>query len=1339
MNKNDVRCFALGLGLCITAGLLSHPAIAQSTGRNGSSLSPAEIERKLELDARSGRHAAQPFAPPSIEEKLRLAGRLPVDRAEKLRLDGQAPVDMHAKLVLDGQIPPDKGAQPGDWEGSGPVGLVAPPNDSCATPTIATIGLTPFTNVDATSEASDPVNFPCTSGALNTVWFQFTAAASGTAIIDTCTGTTFDTTIGVFTGPACGPYVQVACNDDSCGAASLVSFAAVSGTVYRIEVDGFGGATGSGNLSISAATPPANDECGTATILPAAGPFPIVGTQSTTLATSNASDPVQSCSGGTNSNSVWFQWTPSSHCNATFATCTSSYDTVVTVYSGACGALGTELACSDDFCGLQSQVTWAARAGTTYRIEACDFGSPGGGTLNYSLDCSVAAPSNDACATPIVLPASGPFPVTGSQVTTGATTAGTDPSHSCSGGIDSNSVWFQWTPSATCSATFATCTSSYDTVVAVYSGTCAAPGAEVACSDDFCGLQSTAAWTATGGTTYLIEACDFGSPGGGFLAFALDCFSAVPANDGCGTPTIIPGSGPFPFTTSQNTTGATTAPTDPMQSCTFGAPSQNSHSVWYSFTPTSTCDVTFDTCTSAYDTVVSVHTGTCSSPAPEVACNDDFCGLQSQVTFTAVAGTTYLIDVTSFDGGAGGALTVTLNCVVPPPANDSCSSATVINCTSTTSTVSENTSAATTAVDDPLQSCTFGGPAQNSNSVWFRFTATCRVTATFDACTSAYDTVMTAYTGQCGALTEIACNDDGGSPNCPGSLQSGISFTTTAGTTYFIEVTDFATPGGGVLNLNFRCVDTTAPTINCPANVSAECTSPSGAVVSYMTSAQDECGGPVNIVCNPAAGSTFPFGSTTVTCTATDSSMNSSSCSFSVTVRDTTPPRITCPSDVTAECAGTNGTSVTYTATATDLCDTTVDVSCTPASGSSFPLGTTQVCCTASDSSENSSQCCFNVSVSDTTAPTIQCSGDITIDISDVNQPVDYLAAASDACDPNPTLECDPPSGSVFSPGHNTVVCMATDRAGNMSSCRFDVTVIPCINFDHNPSNGSVIGDMTPVDSLYLTLGVAISATSNETGPGSAIARPQGSPGSATDDLVPVTAPNYCQTNPLDGTSDSGVIEFRFVDPQNPNQPRTSSLAKLTFLDVEASGGGQTRLDAYDVNDILIGSVIVPVGPNGGQFTAQIGEVDGPLEIAKVVASVGSPGDSAGVDEFCYFLNSRAIDLTLMGPGRDVTVGTSFPLYYFTRNGNGRRVPTDFRLYAQIRQSAPEHTLMGPRHAVIGPHFNKMDQPLVRRILLPNNPRIIGHRLIFTAGFFDPGTSNAIVTDSALVRFVQGP
>lgn len=148
-------------------------------------------------------------------------------------------------------------------------------------------------------------------------------------------------------------------------------------------------------------------------------------------------------------------------------------------------------------------------------------------------------------------------------------------------------------------------------------------------------------------------------------------------------------------------------------------------------------------------------------------------------------------------------------------------------------------------------------------------------------------------------------------------------------------------------------------------DITAEATGPNGAVVNYVVSGSgdDENGRPTqNANCAPASGSTFPLGITTVQCIGG---------SFKITIVDTTPPALFLPNDITSQ-----SQTVTFSATAQDIVDGAVGVTCNPPSGSTFAAGTTTVNCSASDTRGNTSSGTFNVTVEqsptpDTEPPTI--------------------------------------------------------------------------------------------------------------------------------------------------------------------------------------------------------------------------------------------------------------------------------------------------------------------------------------------------------------------------------
>ncbi len=89
---------------------------------------------------------------------------------------------------------------------------------------------------------------------------------------------------------------------------------------------------------------------------------------------------------------------------------------------------------------------------------------------------------------------------------------------------------------------------------------------------------------------------------------------------------------------------------------------------------------------------------------------------------------------------------------------------------------------------------------------------------------------------------------------------------------------------------------------------------------------------------------------------------------------------------------------------------------------------------------------CVNLTVTivrpDIVPPTLTVPGHLTIEATGPSGAgVTYTASATDDLDPNPTVACSPPSGSVFQLGVTTVSCTGTDASGNRASGTFTVTV----------------------------------------------------------------------------------------------------------------------------------------------------------------------------------------------------------------------------------------------------------------------------------------------------------
>jgi hypothetical protein len=212
------------------------------------------------------------------------------------------------------------------------------------------------------------------------------------------------------------------------------------------------------------------------------------------------------------------------------------------------------------------------------------------------------------------------------------------------------------------------------------------------------------------------------------------------------------------------------------------AGTQGGASVWYRWSAPVSGVYTWDTCTSSFDTVLAIYTGSAVGALTEVASNDDGCGAfgGSKVTFSATGGTLYQIAVDGYDTASTsrGTFTLVWTHLTPPP-NDNFAQAQVL--TGPSGRVSGTDVGASKEPGEPDHAGQPGGA-----SVWYSWTAPYDGKATFNTCASSFDTVLAAYTGDAplDTLTEVASDDD----SCGSNGGSRIVFDATAATTYHIAV-----------------------------------------------------------------------------------------------------------------------------------------------------------------------------------------------------------------------------------------------------------------------------------------------------------------------------------------------------------------------------------------------------------------------------------------------------------------------------------------------------------------------------------------------------------------------
>ena len=264
---------------------------------------------------------------------------------------------------------------------------VAGGSDNFANATVITDVSAPITgsNVESTGEFGEP-NHNNVSEPINSVWWQWTAPFDGQLVITT-EGSSFDTTLAVYTGLSLTSLNEVVSNDDIVSGvqrASKVSLSVASGKVYWIAVDGWWNETGNISLvfSLQPYSVPLNDNFASATLVTKKSPF-LIGHNGG--ATPQPNEPSHGGALGP-FKSVWYQWDADTSGSVTISTLGSDFDTTLAVYTGTSLSSLILVASNNDFWGTQSQVTFNASAGTSYRIAVDGFSSAMGNlTLGFAF------------------------------------------------------------------------------------------------------------------------------------------------------------------------------------------------------------------------------------------------------------------------------------------------------------------------------------------------------------------------------------------------------------------------------------------------------------------------------------------------------------------------------------------------------------------------------------------------------------------------------------------------------------------------------------------------------------------------------------------------------------------------------------------------------------------------------------------------------------------------------------------------------------------------------------------------------------------------------------------
>ncbi|WP_269525997.1 S8 family serine peptidase [Coraliomargarita parva] len=542
-----------------------------------------------------------------------VTGDLDGGAAQSFHDDGVAPDAVANDAVYTASLPVPTGVNstalnvfasaPGKTSASGsfifPV-LAPPPNDDFANRIVLAPGTTQASgsNILASLEADEPLNPDVAGG--KTVWWEWTAATTGTATITT-EGSAYDTTLAIYDGDALASLSLIAENDDQnlFSLQSAVSFPAVAGQAYLIQVDGYEGEAGAIQLT-----------------------YPVAGGGEGPPQILNQPEGLTSAVGYAFSLSVLaigdvplqYEWrldgVPIS--GATSAT-----------YSVASASLSDE----GSYTVLVSNAEGSVLSDPA-EVQVLEAGE---------------APFNDLFANALTL--SGvEGQVGGSNLGAGGESG--EPDHA-SASQPIESVWYQWTAPENGTLQVATIGSDFDTTLAGYSGTAVNDLAEIASNDDFFGTESIIEMPVVAGTTYHIAVDGFAAEKGQIvLTYSMVVAPPAPGNDNFSDRLDL-GSG------SVSTTGTNAGASGESGEPDHAANSSPLASVWWSWTPLVSGNVTISTEGSSFDTTMGVYTGTSVDTLTEIASNDDWdfdLGYyHSEVSFSVEPGTSYQIAVDGYD------------------------------------------------------------------------------------------------------------------------------------------------------------------------------------------------------------------------------------------------------------------------------------------------------------------------------------------------------------------------------------------------------------------------------------------------------------------------------------------------------------------------------------------------------------------------------------------------------------------------------------------------------------------------------------------------------------------
>ena len=397
---------------------------------------------------------------------------------------------------------------------------------------------------------------------------------------------------------------------------------------------------------------------------------------------------------------------------------------------------------------------------------------------------NVSFSQTDTCTTPTSISIGATCTTTNYNVASGFNNDGQAP---CTG-TSFRDGWYIFTTGATTTSISIQGTSNRQMGIAIYTGAgacnaliqqgCIVPGA----------ANATLNATVTPSTTYKLRIMRTNNNTANNMTGTICIVDTTPASV-CGSTTNIASCG-----TLVNTTIAAGTGSFGTSACSF---TTGGIERVFTFTPATTGAYTIQQASSFAYIDYQFRTVASGCAAAGWTCIDDLSGASNSPSFTLTGGVQYYL-LLDPESTAGGNISFTIGCPIVAPSNDDCNNAIPLTL-NTSCSYSNYTTAGATASTTPSTPPVPGCASYSGGDVWFSFLVPANGEVTVDTQTGGMtDSGMAWYTGTCGALSLLECDDD----DSANGLMSSITRTgLTPGTTIYVRFWEYSNDNPGTFGI----------------------------------------------------------------------------------------------------------------------------------------------------------------------------------------------------------------------------------------------------------------------------------------------------------------------------------------------------------------------------------------------------------------------------------------------------------------------------------------------------------------------------------------------------------